>query len=94
MYVLRLRYLSQSQPNAPLHIIDIPIEAYHVVATYLEKVKKIKTQPADNPTVAQFVQLLTLLGTGNKKNTGVRALWRGYRDFVIVYDTYKAFNSP
>lgn len=89
--VLNLRYLSQSQPDKPIQEVGIPVQAYKAVAEVLKKVKKIKIDIVDNPTVAQFCQLITLLGTGNKKNTGIRALWRGIRDFNLIWDTYKAF---
>jgi hypothetical protein len=88
--VLKLRYLSETQPDKPIQEVGIPVEAYKAVAQVLKKVKKIKINIVDNPTVAQFCQLITLLGTGNKKNKGMRALWRGIRDFNLIWDTYKA----
>lgn len=89
--ILRLRYLSQSQPEKPIQEVGIPVQAYKVAAQFLKKVKKIKIDIVEQPTIAQFCQLITLLGTGNKKNTGIRALWRGMRDFNLIWDTYKAF---
>jgi hypothetical protein len=88
--VLKLRYLSETQPDKPIQEVGIPVEAYKAVAQVLKKVKKIKINIVDNSTVAQFCQLITLLGTGNKKNNGMRALWRGIRDFNLIWDTYKA----
>ena len=39
-------------------------------------------------TVRDFVQLLMILGTGNPKATGVRALWKGLRDFDLIYQAF------
>ena len=89
--VLKLRYLSEYHPDKPVQEVGIPVEAYKAVAQVLKKVKKINIDIVDNPTVAQFCQLITLLGTGNKKNTGMRALWRGIRDFNLIWDTYNFF---
>lgn len=92
MSVLRLRYLCETQPDSLLECIGIPNEAYFVIAKYLQKVKNINVNLDTQPSILNFVHLICLLSTGNGKNTGMRALWRGYRDFVIIYDTYKAFN--
>ena len=91
--VLRLRYLSQTQPDKPMQIMGLPCKAYQVVAHFLKKVRKIKIETVEKPTIKQFYQLITLLGTGNVKNTGVRALWRGIRDFNIIWDTFNSFND-
>ena len=91
--VLRLRYLSQTQGEHPMQVIGLPSTAYTVAATFLKKVRQIKVQTPEHPTLNQFIQLLALLGTGNPKNTGIRAIWRGYRDFILIFETYKALNS-
>jgi hypothetical protein len=89
--VLRLRYLQQTQPDSPMAITGADPITVPILVTYLQKVRKIKVECPDDPTVAQFTQLITLLGSGNKKNTGIRALWQGIREFTIVTNTYFAF---
>jgi hypothetical protein len=89
--VLRLRYLQETQADSPMEITGVSSDVFPIIATYLQKVRKIKVDTPQNPTVAQFTQLITLLGTGNKKNTGIRALWQGIREFTIVINTYFTF---
>lgn len=89
--VLRLRYLQQTQPDSPMAITGADPITVPILVTYLQKVRKIKVECPDDSTVAQFTQLITLLGSGNKKNTGIRALWQGIREFTIVINTYFAF---
>lgn len=92
--VLRLRYLNQTQGEQPMQICGVPPLAYTVVATYLKKARNIKKiDIPKQPTLTQFIQLLAHLGTGNPKNTGVRAIWRGYRDFVLIFEAFQVFNS-
>jgi hypothetical protein len=91
--VLRLRYLSQTQGEHPMQVIGLPTTAYTVVATFLKKIRRIKVQTPEQPSLNQFIQLLAILGTGNPKNTGIRAIWRGYRDFILIFETYNALNS-
>lgn len=92
--VLRLRYLNQSQGEQPMQICGLPPIAYTVVATYLKKARQLKRiEIPQQPTLSQFVQLLGLLGTGNSKNTGIRAIWRGYRDFILIFETFLALNT-
>lgn len=93
-WVLRLRYLNQTKGEQPMQICGIPPMAYTVVATYLKKARNLnKIDIPQQPTLTQFIRLLALLGTENPKNTGVRAIWRGYRDFVLIFETFQALNS-
>lgn len=88
LQVLRLRYLSETQGDKPMEILGYSSNAFVVVATYLTKVKKVKVVVPTQPTVKDFLNLITILGSGNPKLNGVRALWRGLRDFNIIYQTY------
>jgi hypothetical protein len=91
--ILKLRYLSEYQPEKSVQEVGVPVKAYKVVAQFIKKVKNINISIVEKPTVAHFCQLITLLGTGNKKNTGIRALWRGIRDFNLIWETFNAFND-
>ena len=85
--------MSQTQGEHPMQVIGLPTTAYTVVATFLKKIRRIKVQTPEQPSLNQFIQLLAILGTGNPKNTGIRAIWRGYRDFILIFETYNALNS-
>jgi Transposase DNA-binding/Transposase DDE domain len=91
--VLRLRYLSEHHPEKTLEEVGIPVKAYQAVATFIKKVKKINITIVDKPTIVQFCQLITLLGTGNKKNKGLRALWRGIREMNLLWEAFNVFNT-
>lgn len=88
LQVLRLRCLNETHAHSPMQIIGFPKDAYDCLVAFLSQVKKVKIQPAQNPTVQQFVNLIALLGSGNPKHNGVRAIWRGLRDFHLIYQTY------
>lgn len=83
--VLRLRCLDKTQPNQPCQILGFQPQAYQIVADFLIQVKKVKIIKKEQPTVRDLIQLLMILGTGNHKATGVRALWKGLRDFDLIY---------
>jgi Transposase DNA-binding len=90
--VLRLRYLSQHYPEKPLEEVGIPVKAYQAVAVFIKNVKKINITIVDRPTIVHFCQLITLLGTGNKKNKGLRALWRGIREMNLLWEAFNFFS--
>lgn len=90
---MRLRYLSEHQPEKPLEEVGIPVKAYQAVAVFIKKVKKINITIVDKPNIVHFCQLITLLGTGNKKNKGLRALWRGIREMNLLWEAFNVFNS-
>jgi hypothetical protein len=91
--VLRLRCLDKTKPNHPCQILGFQPQAYEIVAEFLIKVKKVKITKQAQPTVRDFIQLLMILGTGNPKATGVRALWKGLRDFDLIYQTFCLINN-
>jgi hypothetical protein len=91
--LLKLRYLSETQADEPMEIIGLPVEAYQATAQFIKTAKKININIVEQPTVAQFYHLITLLGTGNPKNTGIRALWAGLKDFNIIWEAFKAFKA-
>ena len=86
--VLRLRCLDKTKPEQPCQILGFHPQAYQIVAEFLIQVKKVKIIKQTQPTVRNFVQLLMILGTGNPKATGVRALWKGLRDFDLIYQAF------
>lgn len=93
LQVLRLRYLGETQGDKPMEILGYSHHAFDVIATYLIKVKKVKVSIPTQPTVKEFLNLITILGSGNPKAIGVRALWRGLRDFNIIYQTFCMINN-
>lgn len=88
--VLKLRYLNETNPDLPLIESGFELEDAHIAAQYLEKVRKIKIQIPHIITIAFFCQLLALIATGNKNNTGMRALWKGFREFSLIKEVFKA----
>jgi Transposase DNA-binding len=90
---LRLRYLHEVKPDAPIEILGLPPKAYSVAEQYLVKIRKIKLKTVKEPTIADFFKLIALIATGNVKNTGFRALWIGITKFNLIWDTYCAFND-
>jgi hypothetical protein len=88
--VLRLRYLNEATPNLPIQETEFTEQDVHIAVQYLNKVRNMKIQIPQNPTIAFFCQLLALIATGNKKNTGFRALWKGYREFSFIKEIFKA----
>jgi Transposase DNA-binding len=86
--VLRLRCLDKTQPNESCEILGFQPKAYEIVADFLIQTKNVKIIKKTQPTVRDFVQLLMILGTGNPKATGVRALWKGLRDFYLIYQAF------
>lgn len=88
--VLKLRYLSETNPELPILQAGIEQQDVYIAVQYLEKVRKIKVQMPQILTIAFFCQLLALIATGNKKNTGMRALWKGYREFSLIKEIFKA----
>jgi Transposase DNA-binding/Transposase DDE domain len=90
---LRLRYLHEVQPDAPMEVLGLPAKAYSVTEQYLVKIRKIKLKTVEKPTIADFFKLIALLATGNAKNIGFRALWIGISKFQLIWDTYCAFND-
>lgn len=91
--VLRIRYLSKSQPQLPIQEAGFEVQDVQILVTYLTKVRKIKIAMPNQPTIADFAQCLALLATGNKNNTGIRALWTGFREFKLIKDTFSLINS-
>jgi hypothetical protein len=89
--VLRLRYLDKTKPDEPYQILGFQPQAYEILAEFVTQVKKVKIVINTQPTVHDFVQLLMILGTGNPKAKGVRALWKGLRDFDLIYQTFSLF---
>jgi hypothetical protein len=86
--VLRIRCLDKTKPNQPCEILGFHPQAYDIVAEFLIQVKKVKIVKKEQPTVRDLVQLIMILGTGNPKATGVRALWKGLRDFDLIYQAF------
>lgn len=93
LQVLRWRYLSQFQADQPMEILGIQSNDFNIVAAFIKNVKKVQIYCPENPTVKDCVQLITILGTGDPKDVGVRALWRGLRDFNLIIDTFRFAHS-
>jgi hypothetical protein len=90
---LRLRYLHEVKPDAPIEVLGLPTKAYSVAEQYLVKIRKIKLKVVSEPTIADFFKLIALIATGKVQNTGFRALWVGLTKFNLIWDTYCAFND-
>ncbi len=91
--VLRLRCLDKTKPDEPCEILGFHPKTYQIVADFVIQVKKSNINKKQNPTVRDLVQLIMVLGTGNKKATGVRALWKGLRDMDIILQTFLMLNK-
>ena len=92
--VLRWRYLFQTQPQTPLELVGLSKKDYQALCIYLVVAKKIPFQPNANPTVADYIQVVTCLGSGKiKNNAGVRALWKGAQVANIVIEAFDAFSK-
>ena len=92
--VLKWRYLFETQPQTPLELVGLNTKDYQALYTYLVVAKKIRVQPNNHPTVADYIQIVTCLGNGKiKNNAGVRALWKGIQVASIVIEAFNAYSK-
>lgn len=92
--VVRWRYLFITQPLTPLELVGLNKNDYQALCIYLASAKKINVPINDEPTVANYVQVVTCLGSGKiKNNAGIRAFWVGIQVANIVIEAFNAFSK-
>lgn len=92
--VVRWRYLFITQPQTPLELVGLSKNDYQALCIYLASAKKIKVPISDQPTVADYLQVVTCLGSGKINNkAGIRAFWVGIRVANIVIEAFNAFST-
>lgn len=74
--------------------MGLSIKDYKALCIYLAVTKKIHFEPNPNPTVADYIRIVTCLGHGKiKNNAGVRALWKGTQVANIGIEAFDAFSK-
>lgn len=89
--ICALSYESRSHPDKSLQEVGFEKQDYQLVYDYLTTKKKNKLSHKEKPTIADFVELLAILGGSTlpgKRKIGIVSLWKGLQTFSIIKEAY------
>lgn len=94
MDVMKLRYLAENQPDAPISHLGITPQEYEALYTIMQHryPKKIKYNPDDIPTVKEFCIVLGMLSgfhpSKRQPLPGLKVLTRAVDKYQLIIDVF------
>jgi hypothetical protein len=94
--VLQTQHCLQIQPQADLQQIGLQVQDYQQLGQVVRATKKKNLCLVSQPKVADFAELIALLGGSMRwKNQplGGVCLWRGWKDFLLLKQAWAVWNT-
>jgi len=87
--LLTIMYLSREKPLANINSIGFNSKQYSLLCNYLGRNYhfKINQQTKENPTIENFIKIVSMLGgyqKHNKQYPGIKVLWRGMKELSTI----------